>query len=68
MGDQDDRFPLVPKTFQDAEQMIRFRRRQHACRFVENEDVRVPEQRFEYFDALLMPHGKIFYDSVRVDV
>ena len=48
--------------------MVGLRRRQHACRLVEDEDVGAAIERLQDFDALLQTDRQLLDDGVRIDL
>ena len=68
MGDQDDGFALFAQPTQNAEQLVGLGGGQHAGGFVQDQDVGLPVQRLEDFDALLHPHAQILDHGVGVHV
>ena len=68
VGDQDDGFAFVAQVIQNAEQMVRFGRGQNAGGFVQDQNVGLPVQRLQDFNALLHPHANIFDHGIGVDV
>ena len=68
MRDQDDRLTLFAQTVEDAEQLVRFRRRQNARRLVEDQDIGAAVERFQDFDALLHADADLFDDGIGINV
>ena len=54
VADEDDRHVLRRQRAEDGEQILRLLRRQDGGRLVEDEDVRVPVERLQDLDALLL--------------
>ena len=68
VGDQDDRLALLLELLEDAEQVVRLGRRQHAGRLVEDEDFGAAIERLQDFDALLQADRQFLDDGVGVDL
>ena len=66
VGDQDDRFPFLAKPPENAEQLIGFRRGQHAGGFIQNQDICPAIERLEDLDTLLHAHAKLFDHGIRI--
>ena len=67
VADEDDRFALRGQSADDLEELSRLLRRQHRRRLVEHEDVRVPIERLQDLDPLLLPHRDVLDARLRVD-
>ena len=52
--DDDDRLSLLAHAAKDGEELLDFLRRQHGGRLVENQQLRVPVERLQQLDALLL--------------
>ena len=66
VGDEDDRPAAVAQRAEDAEQVVRLARGQHAGGFVEDENVRAAVERLEDLHPLPHPHRERADDRVRV--
>ena len=60
-------FPWSRMRPEDGEELVHLLRREHGGRLVEDEQLRVAVQRFQQLDALLLAHGEVFDDGVRID-
>ena len=56
--DEDDRRPAVPQLADDAEQLLGLRRGEHRRRLVEDQHVRLPDERLDDLDPLLDADGR----------
>ena len=64
--DDDDRLSLLAHAAKDGEELLDFLRRQHGGRLVENQQLRVPIERLQQLDALLLADRQVF-DRARAD-
>ena len=53
---------------QHAEELLRFARRQHGRRLVEDQQADLAKERLENFYALLFAHGKLAHNRVGIDL
>jgi hypothetical protein len=60
--------PSSLQPFEDAEQLIRLGRGQHAGGLVEDQDIGLPVERLQDLDPLLVAHADILDQRVGVDV
>ena len=68
MADEDDRQQSLPREPpQKLEELVRLLRCEHAGRLVEDQDVRVPVERLDDLDALLLTDGDVLHERIRVD-
>ena len=67
VGDQDDSDAALPQGAQNVEQTIGLLWRQHRAGFVQDEDVRTPEQHLQDFHALLLANRKIGDAGIGID-
>ena len=68
VADEDDRQQSLPRQPpQKLEELVRLLRCEHAGRLVEDQDVRVPVERLDDLDALLLADGDVLYARIRVD-
>src|SRR5690606_15782389 len=68
VGDEDDGFSLGLQLGEDAKEVVSLGRRQHAGRFVEDQDVGAAIERLEDLDALLQADREVFDDRVGIDL
>ena len=68
VGDEDDRQPAIRQAAQQVQQLHGLLRREHGRRLVEDEQVRAVVHRLEDLDALLLAHGQVLDERVRVDL
>ena len=68
VGDEDDRFPLLPQVLHDLHEILYFLRGKHRRRLVKDQYFRVPVEHLHDLDPLLHAYGYILYLCVRIDV
>ena len=66
--DEDDRRAAVPQLADDAEQLLGLGRGEHRRRLVQDQHVRLPDQRLDDLDPLLDADRQVLDQRVRVDV
>ncbi len=66
--DEDDGGAAVPQLADDAEQLLGLGRGEHRRRLVQDQHVRLPDQRLDDLDALLDADRQVLDERVRVDV
>ena len=67
VSDDDYRFALLAHATQDRKELLDFQRRQYRGGFVEDQQTRVPVERLQEFDALLLAHRQVFDRFVGID-
>ena len=67
MGDEDNRLSLAAEQLHHGEETFYLLRRQNGSRLVENQDIGLPVERLEDFDALLKTDGEVLDYCVGVD-
>ena len=67
MADEDDRLPVRFEAVHDREELVRFLRREHGGRLVEDQDVCASIERLQDLDALLLTDGDLADERRRVD-
>ena len=59
--------PSLRQQAEDLEQLLRLLRREHGGRLVEDENVRLPVERLQDLDALLLADADVLHARIRVD-
>ena len=67
MGDEDDGYSPVAQFPKRAEQLLHLLGNQHRGGFVEDEDLRSPEQHLGDFHSLFFPHREFFHQPVGIE-
>ena len=67
VGDEHDRFALIDQAANHTEELVDLAWREHRCRFVEDQDVGLPEQRLHELDSLLLADGEVPDFGVGID-
>ena len=66
MGDEQNGFPLRRQILHNLHQLIDLLRSQHGCGLVEDKDLVVTVQHFQYFHPLLHTHGDVLHQGIHI--
>ena len=67
MGDDDDGLSLRAHAAQDAKKLFHFLRRQHSRRLIQNQNVSLPVQSLQQFNALLLADRQVLHCRTWID-
>ena len=68
VGDDDDGFSILTHVAHDAEQLLRFLRREHGGRFVQNQNLRAAIEHFDDFKRLLLADAHFIDLLIQINI